>query len=240
MTAPKGHNSGPISADRLKSFIERIEKLIEERKAIGGDIRDVFSEAKGVGYDVATMRKVVALRAMDAGDRAEMESLIDVYMHALGDGKRKAVEAMQQGAGTREAARTAGIAVGAASQLRTGVHGIANGEHVHETPNDEHLELTETSDGRLGDDGRTDGAAAEGVRGAAEERGTDRDGDSEAPARDVGEAGLEVPEAPELQSLPAVADEAPQEVGTGDPRCKANPEIDLTIPQFLKRERVSP
>lgn len=129
--------AGPIHADRLKSFIERIEKLIEERKAIQGDIKDVYSEAKGVGYDVATMRKVVALRAMDATDRDEMETLIDTYMHALGDAKRMAVEAMQRGAGTREAARAAGIAVGAASQLRTGVHGIANRERVHENQNDE-------------------------------------------------------------------------------------------------------
>jgi uncharacterized protein (UPF0335 family) len=75
---------GPISADRLKSFVERIEKLEEERKAIGGDIRDVYSEAKGVGYDVKTMRKIVSLRSMDAADRAEQETLLDTYKHALG------------------------------------------------------------------------------------------------------------------------------------------------------------
>jgi uncharacterized protein (UPF0335 family) len=75
---------GPISADRLKSFVERIEKLEEERKAIGGDIRDVYSEAKGVGYDVKTMRKIVSLRKMDAADRDEQETLLDTYKHALG------------------------------------------------------------------------------------------------------------------------------------------------------------
>ena len=80
----KKTKAGPISADRLKSFVERIEKLEEERKAIGGDIKDVYSEAKGVGYDVGTMRKVVRLRGMDAADRAEQETLLDVYMHALG------------------------------------------------------------------------------------------------------------------------------------------------------------
>ena len=73
-----------ISADRLKSFVERIEKLEEERKAIGGDIRDVYSEAKGVGYDIKTMRKIVSLRGMDAADRAEQETLLDTYKHALG------------------------------------------------------------------------------------------------------------------------------------------------------------
>jgi len=56
----KKTKAGPISADRLKSFVERIEKLEEERKAIGGDIKDVYSEAKGVGYDVKTMRKIVS------------------------------------------------------------------------------------------------------------------------------------------------------------------------------------
>jgi len=76
--------AGPISAERLKSFIERVEKLEEERHAIGSDIRDVYSEAKGVGYDVKTMRKVVSLRKMDAADRAEQEALLDTYRHALG------------------------------------------------------------------------------------------------------------------------------------------------------------
>jgi uncharacterized protein (UPF0335 family) len=83
-----GHNSkttkaGPIQADRLKSFIELIERMEEERKAIAGDIRDIYAEAKGVGYDVGTMRKVVRLRAMDATDRHEQEALLDTYWHAL-------------------------------------------------------------------------------------------------------------------------------------------------------------
>lgn len=73
-----------ISADRLKSFVERIEKLEEERKAIGEDIRDVYSEARGVGYDVPTMRRIVAARAKDAADRAEAEALFDTYAAALG------------------------------------------------------------------------------------------------------------------------------------------------------------
>ena len=75
---------GEVSADRLKSFVERIENLEEERTAIGSDIRDVYSEAKGVGYDVKTMRKIVSLRSMDAADRAEQETLLDTYKHALG------------------------------------------------------------------------------------------------------------------------------------------------------------
>ena len=80
----KKTKAGPISADRLKSFVARIEKLEEERKAIGGDIRDVYSEAKGVGYDVRTMRRIVSLRRMDAAQREEEETLLDTYKHALG------------------------------------------------------------------------------------------------------------------------------------------------------------
>ena len=80
----KKTKAGPISAERLKSFVERIEKLEEERKAIGGDIRDVYSEAKGVGYDVKTMRKIISIRKVDAAERDEQEQLLDVYKHALG------------------------------------------------------------------------------------------------------------------------------------------------------------
>lgn len=76
--------AGPISADRLKSFIERIERMEEERKAISGDIRDIYSEAKGVGYDVKTMRRIVQLRKKDAAERDEEEQLLDMYAHALG------------------------------------------------------------------------------------------------------------------------------------------------------------
>ena len=76
--------AGPVSADRLKSFVERIEKLEEERMAISGDIRDVYSEAKGVGYDVKTMRKIISIRKVDAAERDEQEQLLDVYKHALG------------------------------------------------------------------------------------------------------------------------------------------------------------
>ena len=80
----KKTKAGPVSAERLKSFVERIEKLEDERHAIGGDIRDVYSEAKGVGYDVKIMRRIVSLRKMDAADRDEQEALLDTYKHALG------------------------------------------------------------------------------------------------------------------------------------------------------------
>lgn len=80
----KKTKAGPVSADRLKSFVERIEKLTEEKDAIAGDIKDVYSEAKGVGYDVKTIRWAVAERKMNAADRDERNTLRDVYAHALG------------------------------------------------------------------------------------------------------------------------------------------------------------
>jgi uncharacterized protein (UPF0335 family) len=79
----KKTTAGPISKDRLKSFIECIEKLIEERSAIGSDIRDVFSEAKGVGYNVKIMRKLIQIRAQDQAERDELNALLDTYAHAL-------------------------------------------------------------------------------------------------------------------------------------------------------------
>lgn len=92
-----GHNSkvqaGPVNAERLKSFVERIERLEEERKAIGGDVKDVYSEAKGVGYDVKTMRQIVKERSQDAADRDEQETLLEVYRAALGMGTYRSVAA---------------------------------------------------------------------------------------------------------------------------------------------------
>jgi uncharacterized protein (UPF0335 family) len=72
--------------DRLRLLIERVERLEEEKKGIADDIRDVFSEAKAVGYDTKIMRKVLALRKMRPEDRAEMEAMIEVYKCSLGLG----------------------------------------------------------------------------------------------------------------------------------------------------------
>lgn len=70
--------------DRLRLLIERVERLEEEKKGIGDDIRDVYAEAKAVGYDPKIMRKVIALRKMKPDDRAELEALLDTYKAALG------------------------------------------------------------------------------------------------------------------------------------------------------------
>lgn len=88
MTGP-GHNSGKdadASDDRLRLLIERIERLEEEKKGIADDIRDVYQEAKAVGYDTKIMREMVRLRKMKPDDRRELEALLETYKAALGMG----------------------------------------------------------------------------------------------------------------------------------------------------------
>ncbi|HZV58537.1 MAG TPA: DUF2312 domain-containing protein [Sphingobium sp.] len=73
-----------IAADQLRLFIERIERLEEEKKGIADDIRDVYAEAKATGYDVKTMRAIIRLRKMESHDRMEAEALLETYKAALG------------------------------------------------------------------------------------------------------------------------------------------------------------
>ncbi len=75
---------GGIGAEQLRSYIERIERLEEEKAALAADIREVYAEAKGNGFDTKTMRQVVRLRKLDSDDRAEQEELLDLYKRALG------------------------------------------------------------------------------------------------------------------------------------------------------------
>ena len=70
--------------DQLKAFIERIERLEEEKKALGDDIRDVYAEAKGTGFDVKALRAIVRLRKQDINERKEQEAILETYLHALG------------------------------------------------------------------------------------------------------------------------------------------------------------
>ena len=74
---------GGVSTDRLRSFVERIERLEEEKQALAADIREVYSEAKGAGFDVKVMRQLIRLRKMDKDDRAQMEEILHVYERAL-------------------------------------------------------------------------------------------------------------------------------------------------------------
>jgi uncharacterized protein (UPF0335 family) len=73
-----------FAKDQLKAFVERVERLEEEKKAISDDIRDVYAEAKGNGFDVKALRTVVRLRKQDLNERREQEAVLETYLHALG------------------------------------------------------------------------------------------------------------------------------------------------------------
>jgi uncharacterized protein (UPF0335 family) len=75
---------GGVAGDRLKSFIERIERLEEEKRALSGDIKEVYDEAKGTGFEPKIMRQIIKLRKMDKEEVDEEESLLDLYKRALG------------------------------------------------------------------------------------------------------------------------------------------------------------
>jgi uncharacterized protein (UPF0335 family) len=73
-----------FAKDQLKAFVERVERLEEEKKAIADDVRDVYAEAKANGYDVKALRTVIRLRKQDVNERKEQEAILETYMHALG------------------------------------------------------------------------------------------------------------------------------------------------------------
>lgn len=77
-------SAGTVSDDQLRLFVERIERLEEERKGISDDVRDVYSEAKSQGYDTKIMKQIIRLRKMSNDDRQEMEAILDLYKAALG------------------------------------------------------------------------------------------------------------------------------------------------------------
>ena len=76
--------AGGIAADRLRSIIERVERLEEERKALGSDIRDIFTEAKSAGFDVKVVKQIIKLRKQEPSEVEEQETLLDIYRKALG------------------------------------------------------------------------------------------------------------------------------------------------------------
>ena len=79
--------AGGVAGEQLRSFIERIERLEEEKKGIAEDIKEVYAGAKAVGFDTKIMRKVIQVRKMDRAERQEQESLLDVYLHAIEGGQ---------------------------------------------------------------------------------------------------------------------------------------------------------
>lgn len=79
-----GHNSSTFAADLLRAFIERIERLNEERDTIGADIGDMYAEAKANGFDTKVIRKIISLRKIDLAERQEQETVLELYLVALG------------------------------------------------------------------------------------------------------------------------------------------------------------
>ena len=77
-------DTGGVAGERLRSIIERVERLEEEKAALAEDIREVYSEAKGNGFDVKILRQIVRLRNLDSADRQEQEAILDTYKAALG------------------------------------------------------------------------------------------------------------------------------------------------------------
>ena len=82
--AEKEQSATRFAKDQLKAIIERIERLEEEKKATSDDIRDVYAEAKGNGFDAKALRAIVRMRKMDSDERREQEEILETYMHALG------------------------------------------------------------------------------------------------------------------------------------------------------------
>ena len=83
-TAAKQPETGGIAADRLRSLVDRIERLEEERKALGSDIKDIYQEAKSAGFDVKVLRQLIRMRKQEAAEIEEQETLLDLYRRALG------------------------------------------------------------------------------------------------------------------------------------------------------------
>lgn len=76
--------TGGIAADRLRSIIERVERLEEERKALGADIRDIFTEAKSAGFEIKVVKQIIKQRKLEPAEVEEQENLLDIYRRALG------------------------------------------------------------------------------------------------------------------------------------------------------------
>ena len=83
-TKTKSADVGGVAAPQLRAFVERIERLEEEKKALAGDIKEVYAEAKGNGFDTKILRKVISIRKLEDAERQEQETLLEVYMAALG------------------------------------------------------------------------------------------------------------------------------------------------------------
>jgi len=211
--AVPGHNktkSFTVSAETLKGYVDRLEKMDEEKKAVADDIKDIYAELKGNGYDAKAIRTIVRERKVDAAEAAEQEAILDTYRHALG----MAVQAVRDGASQRSAAKAHGV-----SRSYLGrVLGGPSAENTEQGPGTEILETTgavPSGDGGGTADvttASTPAVANSSASQAHDPAGTPRmDGSQKSPIQ------------------PTVSGEAA--VGTH------SDDIDLTIPAHLLRQR---
>jgi uncharacterized protein (UPF0335 family) len=84
VSASSGNGVALLAKDQLRSYVERIERLEEEKAALAGDIRDLFAQAKSAGFDTKALRTIIKLRKQDAAERRDHEAVVATYMHALG------------------------------------------------------------------------------------------------------------------------------------------------------------
>ena len=214
--AVPGHNktkSFTVSAETLKGYVDRLEKMDEEKKAVADDIKDIYAELKGNGYDAKAIRTIVKERKVDAAEAAEQEAILDTYRVALG----MAVQAVRDGASQRSAAKAHGV-----SRSYLGrVLGGPSAENASEGP------------GTVGDILETAGAVPPGGdQGTADVTTAQPSVAANSSASQTGLSSVEAPRMGGSQKSsiqPTVSGEA--DGGTH------SDEIDLTIPAHLLRKR---
>lgn len=194
------------AADRLKSYVERINRLMDERDALNGDIRDVFQEVKSAGFSPPALRKVIAAMRMDADKRDEIEAMVEMYRAAVGLAKPEAVEMLASGKTIRETNRVTGVALGTLSRRSKTV---AKSKMEQDTETD-----------RADYDGVPEGQAAKG----ASRLPPRPDPISQSPA------GAASPQSSATDSDPVVAPPPPSAAPVGDTK-----DDGLTLPAYLRR-----
>jgi uncharacterized protein (UPF0335 family) len=236
----------PVQGDQLKSFIERIERLEEEKKTISDDIKEVYAEAKANGYDVKVMRAVVSLRKKDANERAEFEAILDLYLQAVGDLAdtplgRAAAPGFSSRATMARSTPTYPERVSRPVQSRPGAEAgsaVRSGAPVSETANPAHF-LASQDKGATG--ARPEQEAPESAGG---------EGDCVVAAQGAGfVAQTDMGEAFARAAHPAPAADEPinglaeanaiaaRAVQPAPERATHQADIDLTIPAFLRRTK---
>ena len=214
-----GRNSGKVTnvaMERVKSFVDRLERMEEERKAIGDDIKDIYTEAKGVGFDVKTLRWLVGERKVKSSDRAERDALRATYANALG----MAVELVEvNGLSLRQAEKRTGISKSSIQRALTVPKASQPAPHNPETG-----EITKPEDGG---DGITDAALrADAPLGIPQIAGVIPPAVKPDPESREG-SGTHSDEAPATPSVGAVASESERVASSSD-------DDDLDIPAHLR------